>query len=85
LIIEIYIRTQVELMLESVMLERVFENIFLGVIIDHNFSWKPHIKYVRSKLARTVGILCKTRHILNYKSLQTLYYTLILPYMTYCF
>lgn len=76
------IQTEVEI--DGVKLERVYENIFLGVIIDHNLCWKPHIKYVRSKLSRTIGILCKTRHILNYKSLYTLYCTLVLPYLTYC-
>ena len=76
--------THVELKINDVKLERVYENIFLGVIIDHKFSWKPHIKYVRSKVARSVGVLGKTREVLNYKSLLTLYHTLILPYLSYC-
>ena len=61
-----------------------YENSFLGVIIDHKFCWKPHIKHVRSKVAKSVGVLGKTREVLNYNSLLTLYHTLILPYLTYC-
>ena len=72
---KIPLNTLVELKIDNVNLDRVYENIFLGVIIDHKFSWKPHIKYVRSKVARSVGILGKTRDVLNYKSLLTLYNT----------
>lgn len=48
--------SQIVVKIDSVKLERVYENTFLGVTIDHNLSWKPHIKYVRSKLSRTIGI-----------------------------
>jgi len=57
---------------------------FLGVIIDHKLSWKPHVNYISSKLARINGILCKVRHILNQDTMYTLYCTLFLPYLHYC-
>ena len=81
---KIHTDTLVELKIDNVRLERVYENTFLGVIIDHKFTWIPHIKYIRSKVARSVGVLGKTREILNYKSLITIYNTLILPYLSYC-
>uniref|UniRef100_A0A672HNL4 Reverse transcriptase domain-containing protein n=1 Tax=Salarias fasciatus TaxID=181472 RepID=A0A672HNL4_SALFA len=81
---KIDLNAQVEVTIDGVGLERVFENPFLGVIVDHSFSWKSHIKYVRSKLARSIGVLSKARLILNQKSLFMLYCTLILPYLTYC-
>ena len=76
--------TLVELKIDDVKLERVYENTFLGVVIDHKLSWIPHIRYVRSKVARSVGVLGKAREVLNSKSLLTLYNTLILPYLSYC-
>lgn len=36
------------------------------------------------KLAKSISILVKSRHILDHKSLHTLYNTLILPYLSYC-
>ena len=78
------LNTLVELKINNVKLERVYENLFLGVIIDHQFSWKPHIKHVRSKVARSVGVLGKAKEVLNQRSLLTLYHTLIVPYLTYC-
>ena len=76
--------TTVELKIDGIQLERVYENMFLGVVIDHQLNWKSHIQYVRAKVARNVGVLGKTRDILNYTSLLTLYNALILPYLSYC-
>lgn len=73
-----------QLMIDKTILERVDEYTFLGVIIDQKFSWKAHIKHVRNKVARSIGILYKAKHILSYNSLIILYNSLILPYMTYC-
>ena len=78
------ISTNVELKIDKITLERVYENMFLGVIIDHSFSWKPHISHVRNKVSRSIGILYKARDLLNYHSLYMLYNSLILPYLTYC-
>ncbi len=33
-------------MTDNVNTERVYENIFLGVILDHKVCWKPHTRYV---------------------------------------
>ncbi|KAK0146590.1 putative RNA-directed DNA polymerase from transposon BS [Merluccius polli] len=76
--------TNIEIKIDNILLERVYENMFLGVIIDHKFSWKPHINHIRAKVARSLGVLGKTRHVLNTNSLYTLYFTLITPYLTYC-
>lgn len=78
------INTHVQVMMDNVNIERVYENKFLGVILDHEICWIPHIKYVRAKLARSIAVLGKTRHILDHKVLYTLYCSLILPYLNYC-
>ena len=75
---------EIQLEIDEVRIERVYEIKFLGVIIDHRLSWKPHTKYLCSKLARTVGILGKVRHILDRKPLHTLYNSLVDPYLAYC-
>ena len=74
----------IELRIDKVILERVYETTFLGVIIDHKFNWKTHIQQVRNKVARSIGVLYKAKQILNYNSLYTLYNTLVQPYLTYC-
>lgn len=56
---------------------------FLGVMIDENLSWKPHICNVSSKIAKSIGILYKTRDILNKKLLTQLYFSFIHSYLNY--
>ena len=63
---------------------RVRATKFLGVIIDEKLTWKDHISFVRSKLAKTVGILYRVIHLLNRSALFILYCSLFLPYLTYC-
>lgn len=70
--------------IDNVNIERVYEIKFLGVILDHKISWKPHISYVRAKMARSVSILGKSRFILNQRALHILYCSLVLPYLNYC-
>ena len=57
---------------------------FLGVILDENLTWKKHIQYINRKIAKNIGIISKARTILNKKTLLTLYYTFIYPYLNYC-
>ena len=35
--------------IEDVVIDRVYENKFLGVMLDHKLCWKPHISYLCSK------------------------------------
>ena len=63
---------------------RVRATEFLGVIIDEKLTWKDHISLVRSKLAKTVGIVYRVRYLLNRSALFILYCSLFLPNLTYC-
>ena len=77
------INTDVKIVIDNEIIERVYESKFLGVVLDHKLCWKPHIKCLCMKMARSIGILSKSRYILNQNTLHTLYCTLILPYMLY--
>ena len=55
---------------------RVRATTFLGVIIDEKLTWNDHLSLVRSKLAKTVGILYRVRHLLNRSALFILYCSL---------
>ena len=63
---------------------RVDSTKFLGVIINQNLSWQPHIKAISSKIAKSVGIIIKSRQFFLPNTLHTLYNSLILPYLQYC-
>ncbi len=62
----------------------MYENKFLGVIIDHKLCWKSHINHVKTKISKSIAILNIIKHIFNEKALYILYCALIVPYITYC-
>ena len=57
---------------------------YLGVIIDDAMSWVHHITYIKNKISKGIGIMSKASKYLQRKSLLTLYYSYIYPYMIYC-
>ena len=57
---------------------------FLGVILDKNLSWKPHILNVSRKISKSIGIIYKASFCLPSTALVTLYYSLVYPYLMYC-
>ena len=56
---------------------------FLGVLLDAQFSWKPHITELSKKLARTVGIFCNVRHLVPLETLKILYFSLFYSFVNY--
>ena len=51
---------------------------FLGVLLDQNFSWKYHINHVKYQT------ISKARFFLSSKSLLSLYYTLVFLFLIHC-
>ena len=56
---------------------------FLGLYIDRELSWKTHIGYLSKILSRNTGILNKLKHYFPCHILQSIYSTLISPYLNY--
>jgi len=56
---------------------------FLGVYIDNKLTWNIHINHICKKISKGIGIICKARKSLNNKTLVTLYYSFVHPYVTY--
>ena len=57
---------------------------FLGVYLDENLSWLNHINHISKKISKSLFIMRQVKHILDRKSMKTLYYSLIHPHITYC-
>ena len=52
---------------------------YLGVILDKNLNWKPHIQHVNMKISKGIGILAKMRHFVPAQILRNLYFAFIAP------
>ena len=73
-----------QIILENYVLEQVDNTKFLGVYIDQHLEWKIHVNFIAAKISKSVWLLYKAKYCLPSKSLLTLYYALIYPYLTYC-
>ena len=56
---------------------------FLGVNIDQHLAWKTHINFVYTKSSKTIGMLYKAWFYVTRKSLLSLYFSPVYPYLTY--
>ena len=57
---------------------------FLGMKIDRNLTWKPHIDHICSKISKAIAILYKIKHSFPKYILRMIYMSLIYPYINYC-
>ena len=57
-------------------MQRIYSTKFLGIIIDSKLSWIDHIEQIKKKITKSLGVLCKSRKILNINTLLTLHYSL---------
>ena len=78
-----YLNTNPNITISNKMIDIVNSTKFLGVLIDSSLTWDDHILYIRKKIAKGIGIICKARKVLMSSSLLTLYYSFIYPYLHY--
>ena len=58
---------------------------YLGILIDNKLNFKQHIQLVESKIAKSVGILNKLRHIFPSSALLLINFALFHPPLLYGF
>ena len=56
---------------------------FLRVLLDENLTWKTHINCIENKISKNLGILYKTRLVLNEHCAKQLYFSFIHSYLNY--
>ena len=56
---------------------------YLGIIIDDELKWTPHIDSVLQKLKRLLGIFYKMCHKLPDWCLRNIYFAFVHPYILY--
>ena len=64
-------------------IERVKDFNFLGLVLNENLSWKPHVNGVCNKLAKYIGIMCRLKRFLPLNILRTLYCSMVQSNMNY--
>jgi hypothetical protein len=56
----------------------------LGVLLDENLTFDPHINMLLAKLSKSTFIISKVKNILPPQTLRTLYFSLFHSHLTYC-
>ena len=54
------------------------------MVLDEHLTWKPHVAHVANKISKSIGIIRRASPYLQKSSLQTLYFSMIHPYLQYC-
>jgi len=78
------INHQPQVQIEGVRIERVHEIKFLGVMINDKICWNTHIKYICTKISRSISVMAKARNFLDNKSPHILFCSLVLRNLNYC-
>ena len=56
---------------------------YLGIILDPNLTWSPHVDSLSAKLSRATGMLAKTRHYVSENTLRSIYFGIFSSLLTY--
>ena len=56
---------------------------FLGIILDENLSWVPHIEYLCKKLSSCIGAIKRIKEALPTSQYMNIYHTLFESHMSY--
>ena len=73
-----------ELKIHDFPIKRVNSTKFLGVLIDEQLSWEPHVTALRRKLSHASATLNRIRDSVPEDLHRDLYYTLFESHLTYC-
>ena len=71
------INYKLNIKLDNIEIEQVSFTKFLVVIINENLTWENHIKVVKNKISKSMGILAKIKINVPCIILRNLYYMLL--------
>ena len=74
----------VNISIDNCEIDMVYKTKVLGVVIDSKLNWKDHVAMVESKLSKSITIMHKAKHLLDRRYGMILYFSLFLPYLSYC-
>jgi len=75
----------INLKIDERIINRASECKFVGSIKVENLTWKPHINFITNKIyKKNIVIMFKVGQCLTKKVINTLYYSLVYPYIHNC-
>ena len=78
-----FARLSLNLSLKDNHIEQVHEHRHLGIIIDDEFSWRPHITSTCKTISKNLYLLSQLKHFVDTSKQKLFYYAHISPHLTY--
>ena len=72
------------LLIANTHIQRKSEARFLGVIIDEKLNWSSHIKAVKSKMSRYIGIMYKLKKYLPQQPRLQIFHSFVQSHLNFC-
>ncbi len=74
----------IHILIDGNEIDKVSHTKFLGVYVDECLTWQKHNTYVTNIVSKYSGILFRLKYTLPFRTLFSLYNTLVLPHLYYC-
>ena len=72
------------LMMAGTPIQRKSEARFLGVIVDEKLNWTTHIKTIKSKMSRYIGIMYRIKSFLPKQARLQIFHSLVQSHINFC-
>ena len=70
--------------IDNTVIERKTHARFLGVIVDEKLSWAEHIKTIKAKMARYIGVMYKLKRLLPVSARFQVFQSLVQSHLNFC-
>ena len=77
-------KTKFSISINNNLLKQQHSAKYLGILIDDEINWKPHINNLRSSLSRSCFALSRLKNYVNKTTLKSVYYSLFYSKLRYC-
>ena len=77
-------RDNLNVMLGNTPIERKSEARFLGILIDDRLNWSKHIRTVKMKMSRYVGVMYKIKSQLPLQARLQIYHSFVQSHINFC-
>ena len=76
--------SSLQVRIDNTPIERKTEARFLGVIVDEKLSWSSHIKAIKTKMSRFIGVMYKIKRQLPIKARLQIYQSFVQSHLNFC-
>ena len=76
--------SSLQVRIDNTPIERKAEARFLGVIVDEKLSWSSHIKAVKTKMSRFIGVMYKIKRQLPIKARLQIFQSFVQSHLNFC-